>query len=131
MRKLRMLLIEDDADDVQLLQEALSDSQVPCELRVIMEGDKVLPYLHNAEHLPDVIVMDLNLPKMHGREILVRIRSLPAFANIPLVVLSTSASPYDIQFAYDNGADKFITKPSTISGFNSAVDTIVLMTVIE
>ena len=131
MRKLRILLVEDDADDVQLLQEALAENQIPCEVHVIMEGDKVLPFLQHADGRPDIIVMDFNLPKLHGKEILVQIRSTPAFADVPLVVLTTSASPHDIQFAHDNGADKFITKPSTISGFNAAVETIVSMAVVK
>jgi DNA-binding response OmpR family regulator len=126
-KKIRMLLVEDDSDDVQLLQEAMKDNKVDFEMEVIMEGDKVMPFLNSTANLPDIIVMDFNLPKIHGKELLVSIRSSAAFATIPLIVLTTSASPHDIQFARDNGADKFITKPSTIHGFNSAVHTIVSM----
>ena len=125
MDKLKILLVEDDADDVQLLQEALEENKVDCELKVIMEGDKVMPYLNEAGQLPDIIVIDFNLPKIHGKELLVSIRSSKAFSTIPLVVLTTSASPYDRQFAQENGADTFITKPSTIQGFSAAVETIV------
>ena len=96
-------------------------------MEVIMEGDKVMPYLNNTEILPDIIVMDFNLPKIHGKEVLVSIRSSPALKSVPLVVLTTSASPHDMQFAQQNGANKFITKPSTIQGFNSAVQAIVAM----
>jgi DNA-binding response OmpR family regulator len=128
MKKIRMLLVEDDSDDVQLLQEAMRENNVDFEMKVIMEGDKVMPYLNTAENLPDIIVMDFNLPKIHGKEVLVSIRATAAFSSIPLIVLTTSASPHDIQFAQQNGADKFITKPSTIHGFNSAVQTIVAMT---
>ena len=125
MKKIRMLLVEDDADDVQLLQEALKDNNIDCQMDVIMEGDKVLPYLNSVKNLPDVIVMDFNLPKIHGKDVLVSIRSAAPFSSIPLVVLTTSASPHDVQFAEKNGANKFITKPSTIHGFNAAVQTIV------
>jgi CheY-like chemotaxis protein len=68
--------------------------------------------------------MDFNLPKLHGREILTLIRQTKIYAGIPVVVLTTSASPHDMQFANDNGANRFITKPSTIQGFNQAVRTI-------
>lgn len=127
MRKIRMLLVEDDSDDVQLLEEALKDNNIDCEMEVIMEGDKVMPYLTSTETLPDIIVMDFNLPKIHGKEVLVSIRSSPALSIIPVVVLTTSASPHDVQFAQQNGANKFITKPSTIHGFNAAVQTIISM----
>jgi CheY-like chemotaxis protein len=127
MRKIRMLLVEDDSDDVQLLQEAMKENNIECEMDVIMEGDKVIPFLNSTNSLPDIIVMDFNLPKIHGKEVLVSIRSAVAFSSIPLVVLTTSASPHDIQFAQQNGADKFITKPSTIHGFNTAVQDIVSM----
>src|SRR5688500_6505502 len=116
MKKIRMLLVEDDRDDVQLLQEAMNENNIECEMEVIMEGDKVMPFLNSIDVLPDIIVMDFNLPKIHGREVLISIRSSPAFTSIPVVVLTTSASPHDIQFAQQNGADKFITKPSTIHG---------------
>jgi DNA-binding response OmpR family regulator len=124
MKKLRILLVEDDTDDVQLLQEAMQENKIDCIMDVIMEGDKVMPFLSAAIELPDIIVIDFNLPKIHGKEVLVSIRSTPAFAAIPLVVLTTSASPHDIKFAQENGANKFITKPSTIHGFNAAVKTI-------
>lgn len=124
MKKIRILLIEDDADDVQLLQEALQDNNVDCTVDVVMEGDRALPYLKGAATLPDIIVMDFNLPKLHGREILTLIRSDKNFIHIPVIVLTTSASPHDIKFSVEHGADKFITKPSSIQGFNETVQMI-------
>ena len=126
-----MLLVEDDSDDVQLLEEALRDNNIDCEMEVIMEGDKVMPYLISADILPDIIVMDFNLPKIHGKEVLVSIRSSPALRSIPVVVLTTSASPHDVQFAQQNGANKFITKPSTIHGFTAAVQAIIAMATVH
>jgi CheY-like chemotaxis protein len=123
-RTLKILLIEDDADDVQLFQEALEDNHIQFELQVIMDGDRVPTYLATTPVVPDIIVMDLNLPKLHGKDLLMMIRSTERFMNIPLVIFTTSASPFDIQFAHDNGASRFITKPSSISGFNHAVETI-------
>jgi DNA-binding response OmpR family regulator len=131
MRKLKILLVEDDSDDVQLLKEAMEDNNINCEMTVIMEGDKVMPYLNTTVELPDIIVIDFNLPKVHGKEVLVLIRSTATFSSVPVVVLTTSASPHDIQFARENGADKFITKPSTITGFNHAVESIVSLAAVR
>src|SRR5687768_848755 len=125
MQNIKILLIEDDADDIELLREAFDSKDIRCEIDVVMEGDKAIPHLQGYHQLPDVIVMDFNLPKLHGREILSQIRASDTFSNIPLMVLTTSSSQDDVQFAYSMGAAKFITKPNTIEGFNSTVDAIV------
>jgi CheY-like chemotaxis protein len=122
MQRIKILLVEDDLDDVELLQDALSNNGVPCDVVVITEGDRVLGYLE--QNLPDVIVMDFNLPKLHGREILAQIQA-SNFKNIPLMVLTTSASQDDIKYAISMGADKFITKPNTMQGFDLTVEAII------
>lgn len=122
MRKpLEILLIEDDIDDVDLLKEALNDNDIQYEMEVIMEGDKVHSYLNKTESLPEIIVMDLNLPKTGGKEILQEIKSSSPLINIPIVVLTTSSSQDDIEYCYKMGINKFITKPSTIEGWNSTI----------
>lgn len=125
MGQIRILLIEDDADDIELLKDALKQNEVDFKIDVITEGDKALPYLEKQSELPDVIVMDFNLPKLHGREILVQIRALKNLRTIPLMVLTTSASQDDMRYAFSMGANKFITKPNTMQGFNSTVEAIV------
>jgi DNA-binding response OmpR family regulator len=90
-----------------------------------MEGDRVGPYLLNAEFIPSIIIMDLNLPKTDGKEILKDIKSLDAYKNVPLIVFSTSSSREDIEYAYSMGANKFITKPTTIAGWNETIESIV------
>lgn len=126
MSTIRILLIEDDADDIELLKDALSFNNVDFALSVVTEGDKAIPYLEKEENLPDVIVMDFNLPKLHGREILTQIRASKKLSNkIPLVVLTTSASQDDMRYAFSMGANKFITKPNTMQGFNNTVEAIV------
>jgi DNA-binding response OmpR family regulator len=122
---LRVLLIEDDTDDVELLKEAFVDNQVAYDMEVIMEGDKVSPYLSSAEILPSIIIMDLNLPKTDGKEILKEIKSYDGFKTVPLIVFSTSSSKEDAEYAYAQGANKFITKPTTIAGWNETIDIIV------
>ena len=120
-----ILLIEDDIDDVDLLKDALLDNNVSYQMEVIMEGDKVFNYLSSAEILPEIIVMDLNLPKTDGKEILQEIRSSSSLLEIPIVVLTTSSSPEDIDYCTKMGISKFITKPATIDGWNSTIDSIV------
>jgi DNA-binding response OmpR family regulator len=125
MEKIRILLIEDDHDDVELLRDALEQNSISCIIDVVSEGDKALPFLEKVTPLPDVIVMDFNLPKLHGREILSLIRASESFSRIPLMVLTTSTSQDDMRYAFSMGANKFITKPNTIQGFNTTVEAIV------
>jgi CheY-like chemotaxis protein len=124
MGKIRILLIEDDADDIELLRDALEQNAIDCVMDVIMEGDKALPHLERSDLLPDVIVMDFNLPRLHGREVLSQIRE-SKFGSIPLMVLTTSASQDDMRYAFSMGANKFITKPNSMQGFNLTVQAII------
>lgn len=125
MKTIRILLIEDDGDDIDLLRDAFEMNKVNCQIDVITEGDRAIPYLKEAHTLPDVIVMDLNLPKVHGREIMTEIKSREQLAKIPLVVLTTSSLQDDIKFSMSVGVDKYITKPNSIEGFNATVKAIV------
>ena len=122
---IQIFLIEDDADDIELLEVSLKDNKVDYNMDVVMEGDKVQEYLKNCKRLPHIIVMDFNLPRVHGREIIKQIKSNNEFRNIPLVVLTTSTAKEDIEYSYRMGANSFITKPTTIQGFNATVGTIV------
>jgi DNA-binding response OmpR family regulator len=123
-KPLDILLIEDDIDDVDLLKEALNDNNVHYQMEVIMEGDKVYPYLKDTEKLPGIIVMDLNLPKTDGKEILQEIKASSPLINIPIVVLTTSSSKEDMDYCHRMGINKFITKPATIDGWNSTISSI-------
>lgn len=122
---LRIFLIEDDMDDIELLQESLRDNSVEFTMDVVREGDKVSSYLSDCTLLPHVIVMDFNLPKVHGKDILKTIKSFKGFHDIPLLVLTTSTAKDDIDYSYKMGADKYLTKPSSIKGFNDTVAAIV------
>lgn len=128
---IRIFLIEDDSDDIELLEVSLKDNQVDYQMDVVMEGDKVQDYLKNCKNLPHVIVMDFNLPRVHGREIIKEIKASKEFRNIPLIVLTTSTAKEDIEYSYKMGADSFITKPTTIQGFNATVGTIVQLATIS
>lgn len=120
-KEIKILLIEDDADDIELLEEALRSNNISFTLNSIMEGDQVSPYLAAHKDVPDVIVLDFNLPKLHGREILAIIKNAASYKHVPLVVLSTSASQDDVLFAKEMGANHYITKPVSINEFNNAV----------
>ena len=122
---IHILLVEDDADDIELLKKALDDNGVVYSLKEITAGDGVMRHLQELTDMPHVIVMDLNLPKIHGRDVLREIKQSKHYHKIPLLVLTTSKSREDIEFTRSYGVDDFITKPTTIDGFNATVNTIV------
>lgn len=122
---LNILLVEDDQDDIDLMQDALRDNGVEFSVDVIKQGDKAMPYLESCKKIPDIILLDLNLPKVHGREILDSIKSSHSFKDIPVVILTTSSSKEDIEYCVKAGANSFITKPYTVDGFKEMVVSIV------
>jgi CheY-like chemotaxis protein len=124
-KSFHILLIEDDQDDIELLQAALKDNNVSCTMDVVMQGDRVVPWLQTSENRPDLIVMDLNIPKIHGKELLRNIFSIVPYRYIPIIVLTTSSANDDREYCLGIGAKKFITKPCTIDGFNQTVQAIV------
>ncbi len=123
---LKILLIEDDNDDIELMEDALQDVKVSYSLHVIKDGGLVAGYLETCkgDTIPDIIVMDLNLPKVHGREILLYVKLLDDFKNLPLVILTTSSSQADIDYAYREGASRYLIKPTTTSGIRNVVTVI-------
>jgi CheY-like chemotaxis protein len=121
-----ILLIEDDQDDIELLQGAFSDLGINADFDILMQGHKIISWMESSR-LPDVIVMDLNLPMMHGREVICRIKENQRFSNIPVMVLTTSSQEKDRSYCLEKGADKFVSKPSTNEGFVELVNTIVAL----
>ncbi len=120
----QILLIEDDEDDIKLMEEALMNNNISYNMNVIMEGDKVLTYLKTCSRHPHVIVMDFNLLKLHGKEILKQIK-FSKFNVIPLIVLTTSTTKTDIEYSLEWGANFFLTKPTTTKGFDATVARVV------
>jgi len=123
-RTLRIVLIEDDTDDVELLQDALDIRNIAYEMLLLKDGSAAASYCENTVSLPDIIIMDFNLPRVHGREVVNFIRCRKKFSNVPILILSTSSSKEDIAFAYKAGADKYLIKPSTIEAIQQTIDTI-------
>ena len=115
-----ILVADDDDDDCLLLKDALIDNGLDWELRFVGNGIELMEYLENCErmerqgdgYLPDLIVLDLNMPRKGGREVLREISAHSRFNKIPTVILTTSDEPQDIALCSSLGAKLFITKPN-------------------
>ena len=123
-QELFVLLVEDDPDDVELMHQALADNNVRYSLELISQGDKVIPFLESCKKFPDVVILDLNIPKLHGREVLKKIKASSSLSSIPVAILTTASSSMERENCLTLGADVFITKPSSVQGFNDMVHSI-------
>ncbi len=126
---IQVLLVEDSPGDVRLTREAFKDAKVHINLHVAMDGAQAMAFLkREAEHAnaprPDLILLDLNLPKKDGREVLKEIKESPGLSSIPVVILTTSASEADILHSYELHANCYITKPVNLEGFLKVVRSI-------
>lgn len=119
-----ILMADDDADDRVMTKEALEESKLTNEFRVVENGEELLDYLRRrgpyadpaSSPRPGVILLDLNMPRMDGREALKEIKADPELRRIPVVVLTTSKAEEDIYRTYDLGANSYIMKPVTFDG---------------
>jgi CheY-like chemotaxis protein len=120
------LVAEDDLGDRVLLQQAFEAIAFQLDLRFTANGEEFLAYLRHqppwekAER-PDLILLDLNMPRMDGREALQEIKSDPALRAVPVVVLTNSRSPDDVTAAYDRGASSYIPKPHSLDEFTAII----------
>ena len=122
----KVLLVEDNEDDVELTLEALEDSKVRMEIHVVSDGMSAMAFLRREgryykEKRPDLILLDLNLPLMDGREVLREIRQDPNLTDIPVVVLTTSMDEEDIVKAYKLHANCYISKPVDFMQFTEMI----------
>ncbi len=128
-RPLRVALAEDDLDDFLMTEEALEDLARSVHLDHYEDGRALLEALEAAVEskgpLPDLILMDLNMPRMDGREAIRAIKENPTLRPIPIVVLTTSGDPSDVVGTYSGGANAFITKPVTHDAFVDAVQQVI------
>ena len=128
-RMIDILLVEDNPGDVRLTQEVLKEGKIRNTLNVVMDGEEALDYLRKkgkfaSSPTPDIILLDLNLPKIDGREVLEEIKQDPDLKRIPVIVLTTSDAQADILKMYDNHANCYITKPVDFSQFINVVKSI-------
>lgn len=126
---IEILLVEDNPGDVRLTQEVFKDGRIHNRLNVVCDGVEALLYLRQeglySDVLPqDLILLDLNLPKKSGREVLAEIKADPALRQIPVVVLTTSAAEPDILEAYNLHANCYITKPVDLEQFERVIRSI-------
>jgi len=127
IRPIVILIAEDDAEDRMLIKDALAESRLANTIQFVEDGEQLLDYLHNKNiyqdktkyPVPGIILLDLNMPKMDGREALKEIKKDARLRMIPIVVLTTSQAEEDVLRTYDLGVNSFITKPVT---FASLVD---------
>lgn len=117
---LHILMIEDNPGDVRLVREALREAGIDHRLQVVSDGEdarSLLAALGTSRALPDVVLLDLDLPKVGGRELLVMIRSVVALRDVPVVVLTSSAAEEDVHRSLELAADDFVTKPMELDQY--------------
>jgi len=129
LRPIEILMVEDNPGDVRLTQEALKGGKIWNEFNVVSDGVAALDYLnrrppYETSVRPDLILLDLNLPKKDGREVLASIKSDPSLKTIPVVVLTTSQAEEDVMRAYNLQANCYVTKPVDFPQFTRIVQTI-------
>ncbi|QNP66561.1 response regulator [Streptomyces genisteinicus] len=119
-----VLLVEDDVADAMLIEDALN-AHGTRNLTKVEDGVAALEYLRSASNpRPDLIVLDLNMPRMNGRELLAIVKADENLRSIPVVVLTTSAAPDDVTDAYHHYANAYVTKPVNLDEFERAVQSI-------
>lgn len=125
-RNASILICDDDEDDLYLVKSVFNDTKFGNQTVYLKNGVELLDYLQNykGETSIGLILLDLNMPKMDGRETLKVIKNTAEFRHIPVVILTTSNAPQDIEQCYELGANCFITKPSSYEGLNDAIKTL-------
>jgi chemotaxis family two-component system response regulator Rcp1 len=128
-RPIQILMVEDNPDDIELTVEAFKDSRVRNRLIVVKDGEEAVSYLQGKgqyQHAvrPDLILLDLNMPRKNGRDVLREIKNDPKLKRIPVVILTTSQEEEDIIHTYDLHANCYITKPLDFNQFLKVVKSI-------
>lgn len=128
-RPIEILLVEDDEGDVLLTSEALEASKITNRMSVARNGEEALQYLRREDGYadsarPDIVLLDLNLPRIDGREVLSRMKQDPDLRRIPVIVLTTSEAEEDILRSYDLHANAYVTKPVDFERFLQVIQSI-------
>lgn len=128
MQNTVILMADDDADDRYLVKVAFEENDIRCELAFVEDGSEVFDFLRghgkhevNGSKTPNLILLDLNMPKKDGKQVLQEIKALPDYNHIPIVIFTTSKSPEDVRQVYKMGASSFISKPSSFEKLSEVV----------
>lgn len=129
MKKMHILLVEDNEGDILLTTEAFEESKIPTQLSVVKNGEEALNFLFKRGKFetverPDLVLLDINLPIKNGHEVLKEIKSNNETRTIPIIMLTTSDSQKDINLAYFNYANSYITKPLDMEEFLETIQKI-------
>jgi two-component system response regulator len=122
-----ILLVEDDCGDQILMQEALEASRHPLRIQVVSDGEEALEYVYRlgrysgaaAAPRPDLILLDLNMPRMGGKEVAAKLKSDPQFRAIPIVAFTTSCRAEDVAYCYSVGVNSYVQKPTEFDAFQA------------
>lgn len=125
----KIMLVEDNPGDIRLIKELFSESKTNNQVKVAYNGEEAIQMLHsdikyNKVNLPDLILLDLNLPKKNGKEVLKEIKADPKLKHIPVIVLTTSQAEEDIIDSYKCCANSYITKPVDLDCFRMVINSI-------
>lgn len=125
----QILLVEDSPSDVRMTRDALADAKVLNDLHVVEDGEQALRFLHREGEFadaprPDLLLLDLNLPRISGLQVLEHVKSDPALRRIPVAVLTTSAEDRDVLAAYDRHVNCYLTKPIDFNEFAQVVQSV-------
>lgn len=126
---INILLVEDNPGDIRLIEEILKEGKIQNKLSIVNDGEEALLFLRKSnkyvnEHTPDIILLDLNLPKKDGREVLAEIKADPVLMLIPVIILTTSDAEQDIINTYAHHANCYITKPVDFNQFMNVIESI-------
>jgi CheY-like chemotaxis protein len=129
MSQKNVLLVEDNEGDILLLREAFEDLDIDIKLNIVKDGEEALGYLYqqieNSEGtMPDIVLLDINIPKINGLEVLKKLKEDRATRLIPVIMLTTSSSKKDIETAYNSYANSYIVKPDNADNLDKAVHVI-------
>jgi CheY-like chemotaxis protein len=129
MTERRILLVEDNAGDVRLTREALREADLAVQLVAVPDGEQALAFLrkegaHHDARRPDLILLDLNLPRKNGLEVLEEIKGDPELRRTPVLMLTTSSSARDVSACYDRGVNCYVVKPLDLDDFTGLVQEI-------
>jgi len=125
----RVLLVDDDPGDIELTKASLEACKLVLDIAVVSDGEKAMEYLRRQGEyanivLPDVVLLDLNMPRMDGREVLKAMKDDPVLRTIPVVILTTSDADKDVVAAYASGANCYVSKPMGLQQFSKVVNAV-------